>query len=84
MEIMVSRNKLKYEVEVKAMQIETLSRELNLTKNLFRSIKQQYDQLEEKYKKSQLENIEFKEYLKYKELWLMSSEETISWRTMQS
>jgi len=39
MEIMVSRNKLKYEVEVKAMQIETLSRELNLTKNLFRSIK---------------------------------------------
>lgn len=45
MEIMLTKNKYKYECEVKTMMVDTLSREFNLSKELMKTYKTRLDEL---------------------------------------
>lgn len=55
---------------------------MNIEKELNGSYKSKLDEIESHYKKCKEENKIYKEYIKYKEMWLMSTEETYSWRAI--
>jgi hypothetical protein len=66
MTLTVLKNKYKHDSEIKTLQIDTITEELNINKELSYSYKNKLDQIESAYQLCLKENQIYKEYLKYK------------------